>query len=327
MISGLRARPPVGLQQLCDELVAHVRSAPDGAAPNAWRIEVPRRDLRARADESGGWPDALRDAVVETARDRGKAVAGVVTVDLVPVDHLRRGQARVTGSVAPGRPDLVPVDDAPRVPGSPRLVLPAGGDAPHGSWEGAGLQRELLLPAGRLVVGTSPDAHVHLEGVGLVGRHAELHVAADGTAVSVRDLGSSAGTRVDGVPRAEHPLTDGSRLQLGEAVAVLRIDPLPHPGRQGGGPEPEAVDGEEDGGATSGTPVGPDTVAGGVHRTPNALWVAVVLMVAGAVLVGLAVALLDLGGTPSLACLVAGVVLGLAGVVQAYRRRIFDAVE
>ena len=314
--------PPVDLATAQEQLLRGVRAVDTPTAPSAWRVEVPRRD-HARAGASG-WADALQVAALHEVRERGLGLTGVLTVEVVPVDDLLRGRVRVTSSDGP--PRLVPAPD-PGVPGRPRLVLPAGGDAPVGSYESAGLQRELLLPAGTTLLGRAEGAGVHLDAAGVVARHAELVVAPDGTQVEVRDLGSAAGTRVDGVPRSRWPLTDGSRLQLGEALLVLRVDPLPTEGRQGGGPEPDDVHGDEEQGSTTGTPVGPGPVAAGVRRTPNALWLAVALILAGVVLVGLAVALLDGSATAAVGCLVAGVVLGTAGLAQAYRGRIFEDVS
>lgn len=125
-----------------------------------------------------------------------------------------------------------PVAVAPApLPGRPRLVKVIGGSLRHGEDPGP---IELLLPAGRLVVGRAKDADVHLDDLSVSPRHALLTLDPEGHAV-VRDLGSLNGLFVDGIPVAERELYDGNRLQLGNVRLVYRTDPENDSGgRQGG---------------------------------------------------------------------------------------------
>jgi hypothetical protein len=102
------------------------------------------------------------------------------------------------------------------------------------------LQRELAPPDSRLVIGRGDEAGwVILDG-DLSREHAEVRRSWDG--VTIRDLGSKNGTRVDGEPIDEVvPLHDGARIELGNVVLEFRdpaersiqrparVDPAPPP--------------------------------------------------------------------------------------------------
>jgi diguanylate cyclase (GGDEF)-like protein len=71
----------------------------------------------------------------------------------------------------------------------------------------------------RTIVGRSPDAAVRLRDDGISREHAALCVA--GGRVTVKDLGSTNGTFVNGVRIQERELRDGDQLTVGEATLLL----------------------------------------------------------------------------------------------------------
>jgi diguanylate cyclase (GGDEF)-like protein len=71
----------------------------------------------------------------------------------------------------------------------------------------------------RTIVGRSPDATVRLKDDGISREHAELCVA--GGRVTVKDLGSTNGTFVNGVRVESRELSAGDQLTLGEATLLL----------------------------------------------------------------------------------------------------------
>ncbi len=91
-----------------------------------------------------------------------------------------------------------------------------------------------------------------------------------------------------------------------------------------GGPDPQR---RPVGGPTSGRLLGSGPFTRGFSRTGRALWLAVLLMVAGFSLLGVAAVLLSANRTGAVVSAAAGVVVGGLGVVLARRGRILQDVE
>jgi S-DNA-T family DNA segregation ATPase FtsK/SpoIIIE len=140
-------------------------------------------------------------------------VAGAAVADEAPVGlpPLVDGAALVL--TTPEDPTLAPAGSPPR--GRPRTPVTVA--VTHGP--DAGHVRE--LPAGRHLVGRSPAADLCLDDDGLSRLHVEIEVGPDG--VSVRDLGSTNGSALDGVELGEipTPFTVGSTLALGASALTL----------------------------------------------------------------------------------------------------------
>jgi hypothetical protein len=82
--------------------------------------------------------------------------------------------------------------------------------------------RRLLVPPGGGVVGRSRDCDIVLEDTGVSRRHAELRPTPDGW--TLRDLGSTNGVRVDGLPVVGlHVLQPGERIDLGSTEIVFEV--------------------------------------------------------------------------------------------------------
>ncbi|SEW42237.1 FHA domain-containing protein [Austwickia chelonae] len=74
------------------------------------------------------------------------------------------------------------------------------------------------------VLGRDPHVDITLEDAGISRRHAEIRVTHDGPhfAISVRDLGSTNGTFVNGDRITSQHVTDGDRITLGRTSLVIR---------------------------------------------------------------------------------------------------------
>jgi len=95
----------------------------------------------------------------------------------------------------------------PRGGGRPRLIFALGGDAQADAG-----QREFELLPGVTVIGSGADADLRLDG--LDEHHAEVRRDAADEYLYV-DLGTPAGSRVDGQPAGEQALRTGDRIELG----------------------------------------------------------------------------------------------------------------
>jgi pSer/pThr/pTyr-binding forkhead associated (FHA) protein len=100
-----------------------------------------------------------------------------------------------------------------------KLVVVRG--RPHGKC--------LLFPRGEFVIGRGHECHIRPNSDWVSRQHCLLRVTAE--AVSLRDLGSTNGTLVNGVRViGERALTHGDQLQVGPMVFEVRLDePLPTP--------------------------------------------------------------------------------------------------
>jgi len=78
------------------------------------------------------------------------------------------------------------------------------------------------LAEGEWILGSSPEADIHIAHPTVSRRHAQLFVTQD--QVEILDLGSSNGTRIDGEKlRGRKPVPPGRALLFGTAVALLEI--------------------------------------------------------------------------------------------------------
>jgi hypothetical protein len=119
----------------------------------------------------------------------------------------------------------------PQGGGRPRLIFAIGDSAPAGSQ-----QREFDLLRGVTVLGSGPEADLRL--AGLDERHAEVR-RDDADEYVFVDLGSAAGSRVDGQPMGEQALHTGDRIELGGWTLAFYREEFadhgrPYGGRQGG---------------------------------------------------------------------------------------------
>ncbi|MBK5224891.1 MAG: FHA domain-containing protein [Acidimicrobiia bacterium] len=157
--------------------------------PNAFTVLLSKEDHEQFAEVSDSLVRELCDAAREHARDERYSFMGPVSVELVVDDKLRTGSFGIEGRLREG---------------------------PGGSAAGS-----LLLPTGERVVlgeyvvtiGRMPDSTIVLADPNVSRNHAEIRPQGDGYVVT--DLGSTNGTRVNGVKITEHELHDGDEVVFG----------------------------------------------------------------------------------------------------------------
>lgn len=220
-------RPAPSLADVERALLRELTPYADGAhhVPNAWTVELAGRDSHRRAGDLAGWSAALAGRLLAEHDRLGLPPSGQLTVGFADTADVAPGRFRVSGAVVHG-----PAPVRPRtglLPGCPRLVLPAGGTARLGTARAAGVDREVMVPPGRLVIGRDRGADLRLTDPTVSPRHVELEAGADG--VRLRDLGALNGTTVDGVPVRSADLQDGNRIQVGGTTLVFHRDPTGGP--------------------------------------------------------------------------------------------------
>jgi hypothetical protein len=227
-------RPTPSLAEVEAALTAELGRCADGTrhVPNAWTVHLSPRDHGRLATDLPRWSALLSQALVEEHLRLGRTARGLVTVSVASAPDLPPGAFRLAGAVSHDEPAVVRREQF--VPARPRLTVAAGETVPVGSPAAAGIDIEVLLPAGRFVIGSSKDADLRLHDSTVSPHHAAIEVPVDGEAVRLTDLGSLNGTTVDGRPVSTVHLRDGSRIELGGTALLFHCDQLDDGGREGG---------------------------------------------------------------------------------------------
>jgi pSer/pThr/pTyr-binding forkhead associated (FHA) protein len=82
---------------------------------------------------------------------------------------------------------------------------------------------QIALDRPALVLGRSSDCDIVLKAPEVSRRHCRIECVRD--EVTVEDLGSALGTRVNGVPIRRALLRDGDRLEIAREVFQVRLQP------------------------------------------------------------------------------------------------------
>jgi hypothetical protein len=223
--------------------------------PNVYRVTVGPKDHERLAGFGASLPRELGEMLVRTAADRGWTLRGPVKVRVDVDEAVQLGRYRMTGRVevvdgsaapaapaAAGRlrggsrgggsssrtPQAQPVRQAPspaqddsseeRI-GIDRTQIISG--PPRASFallvrSGSETGQRVPVSGQRLTVGRSSNCGLTLQDTTVSREHAAF--VRRGEVWWIVDLGSTNGTRVNGVQAAEQPVAPGDRVELGDAV-------------------------------------------------------------------------------------------------------------
>jgi hypothetical protein len=187
--SGLR---PVELgrrltREMDDNRSVGVRGAT--VVPNSFTVALSSSDLAQFEGVQDSLARELGDAAREHARDEGYSFMGPVQVELVVDERLHTGAFQIVGRMVEG------VGGS----GAGSLVLPNGD--------------RFSLTESVISVGRHPDCNLVLADPNVSRNHAEIRPKGD--RFEVVDLGSTNGTRVNGVRVDSQVLHDGDELSFG----------------------------------------------------------------------------------------------------------------
>ena len=157
--------------------------------PNAFTVAVSVSDLDQFDAVQETLVRELGDAAREHARDEGYTFMGPVEIDLVVDERLHTGAFHITGRLAEGIGGS----------GAGSLVLPNGD--------------RFSLTESVISVGRHPDCNLVLADPNVSRNHAEIRP--EGERFAVIDLGSTNGTRVNGVRIDRQLLQDGDEISFG----------------------------------------------------------------------------------------------------------------
>jgi hypothetical protein len=165
-------------------------------APNAFVVSVSPED-RDRFDEiEQHLCRELADAAREHARDERYTFLGPVEVEFSTDDRLRTGSFRIDARMRVGASGV----------GAGSLLLPTND--------------RYVLSDHPVVIGRSPECDITIVDSNVSRRHAEVQPR--GEAFVVVDLGSTNGTRVNGVRVDERELNDGDELAFGNTRMIFQ---------------------------------------------------------------------------------------------------------
>jgi hypothetical protein len=157
--------------------------------PNAFVVELSGTDYDNFTEYRDTLVRELCDAAREHARDEGYTFVGPVDVEFAVDRGLHTGAFQITGRLKEGEGGA----------GAGSLVLPTG--------------ERVVLSEETLSVGRMPECNIVLADPNVSRRHAEIRPKGQGFVVA--DLGSTNGTRVNGVRVSEQELADGDELSFG----------------------------------------------------------------------------------------------------------------
>ena len=158
--------------------------------PNQFEFHISPRDHAAFADIEEALVTELGEAAREHAREEGYHFMGPVAVSLLVDEASKPGRFTIASAMR----------EAGGGVGAGTLVMPSG---------------ERLPLSGRVItVGRLSDSSISLNDANVSRRHAEFR--AHGTSFAVADLGSTNGTKINGVRiEGEHTLNDGDIISFG----------------------------------------------------------------------------------------------------------------
>ena len=188
-------------------------------------------------DASAPGTDGLSVVDVEVDAPTGSTAGALVAAlaDHLGLDVTRDKALTLAAGGVVVQPDalvgLPPLLDGAALAVHPRPSLPDNGIRPHvparspvvlAVLHGPDCGRVVDLGPGRHTIGRSQDADIRIDDPRLSRRHTEICVEADG--VTLRDLGSTNGTRVDEEPLGDEPVpvTTASVIHLGDTMVALR---------------------------------------------------------------------------------------------------------
>ncbi len=189
-----------GLQRELDNR-ATIVSRTRTVVPNRFTVELSTADYERLSAFEETVNDELASLVQEYAQQQRYVFVGAAEVALAEDETLGTGVFRVRSEVRPG-----PVRER-------RQPVQISGE-PHLEVEGITYALGAVTQLGR-----GNDVDIRIDDPGVSRHHAEITLGSD---VSLRDLGSTNGTILDGRAITRAVLVDGAKIQLGTTTLTYR---------------------------------------------------------------------------------------------------------
>jgi hypothetical protein len=174
-------------REMDDRVSVGVRGTP--VVPNYFTVYLSSADHAEFGEVQDAMRRELTDAVRDHARDEHYGFMGPVDVELVVEERLGVGRFEVEGRFREG----------PGGAGAGSLILPTGD--------------RFTLSEHTITVGRRPECNIVLADPNVSRNHAEIRPHGD--SFLVIDLGSTNGTKVNGLRVDQHILRDGDKISFG----------------------------------------------------------------------------------------------------------------
>ena len=161
----------------------------DTVVPNSFTVALSSSDLEQFEGVHDSLTRELAEAAREHARDEGYSFMGPVEVHLEEDERLHTGAYQITGRMKEGEGGS----------GAGSIVLPSGD--------------RFMLTESVITIGRHPESNMVLADPNVSRNHAEIRPQGD--RYQVVDLGSTNGTRVNGVRVDKQTLQDGDEITFG----------------------------------------------------------------------------------------------------------------
>lgn len=165
-------------------------------APNHFDVWVSQTDYDRLVEIGDSLARELCEAAREHAREEGYSFMGPVSVDLAVDPKKRTGDFLIQARMREGVGGV----------GAGSLLLPNGD--------------RYMLGADPVVFGRMPECDITLNDSNVSRRHAEIRPTGD--AFVIVDLGSTNGTKVNGIRVGERELVDGDELGFGTISLIFQ---------------------------------------------------------------------------------------------------------
>jgi hypothetical protein len=186
--------------------------------PNDFTVELSQVDYERLAPYGGTLSGELSELVHEHVAEQHYTLAGPLKLEFVHQPDLTTGRFRIRSRASAAVTPAAGVRMTDTAVAKAPVVLEVNG------------VRHPVEPPG-VVIGRGTEAQLRINDPGVSRRHAQVRVVLEGSSVrvAIEDLGSTNGIVVDG-RRVNHAvLSDGSRVQLGNTLVVVR-NPHSRPG-------------------------------------------------------------------------------------------------
>jgi hypothetical protein len=165
-------------------------------APNHFTIRLNQADYDRFAEIGDSLTRELCEAAREHGRDESYSFMGPIGVELVVDPKKRAGDFAIDARMKEG----------PGGVGAGSLLLPNGD--------------RFVLDEHVVVLGRLPDCDITLNDTNVSRRHAEIRPSGDGFVLV--DMGSTNGSKINGVRIAQHELQDGDELGFGNIRLIFQ---------------------------------------------------------------------------------------------------------
>jgi hypothetical protein len=230
---------PVELAEAVQEyLREHQEVTDDGVlVPNVLRITLGTKDHERLSRYGIALPRALGTVVVETAGEAGWQLLGPIKVRIDRDELITAGTYRLVGRIEPvegwgpapeetppgsgvtGSEGHDPVSSVPAAQASSTTDAGAVTDTTLVVRTGVDATASLVLDGRRVTAGRGSGCDLVVRDTTVSREHAAFVLRGD--VWWVLDLGSTNGTRVNGLRAAEHPIVVGDRIELGDIIVEL----------------------------------------------------------------------------------------------------------